>query len=91
MMIHDSMIISDWYIFLAQLEESVYEELTRLNTTKSVGSDGISGKVLKMTAVSTVPQLTALFNMSISTGKFPSEWKIGRIVPIPKGKQIINK
>ena len=28
-----------------------------------------------------------LFNMSISTGKFPSEWKVGTIVPIPKGKQ----
>ena len=26
-----------------------------------------------------------LFNLSITTGVFPSEWKTGRIVPIPKG------
>ena len=68
-------------------EEGVYEELTRLDVTKSVGSDGISGKMLKMTAISIAPQLTTLFNNSISTGRFPSDWKVGQIVPIPKGKQ----
>ena len=67
--------------------EGVYEELTSLDVTKSVGSDGISGKMLKMTAISIAPQLTTLFNLSISTGRFPSNWKVGRIVPIPKGKQ----
>ena len=46
-------------------EESVYEDLTRLNVTKSVGSDGISGKMLKMTAISIAPQLTTLFNIYI--------------------------
>jgi len=64
-------------------EEGVHEELTSLD----VGSDGISGKMLKMTAISIAPQLTTLFNISISTGRFPSDWKVGRIVPIPKGKQ----
>ena len=68
-------------------EEGVYEELTSLDVTKSVGSDGISGKMLKMTAISIAPQLTTLFNISISTGRCPSDWKVGRIVPIPKGKQ----
>ena len=29
--------------------------------------------------------VTEFFNLSISTGVFPSEWKTGRIVPIPKG------
>ena len=36
-------------------EEGVYEELTRLDVTKSVGSDGISGKMSKMTATSIAP------------------------------------
>ena len=58
--------------------------MIKLDVTKSVGSDGISGK---MTAISFAPQLTTLFNNSISTGRFPSDWKVGRIVPIPKGKQ----
>ena len=68
--------------------EGVYEELTRLDVTKSVGSDGISGK---MTAISIAPQLTTLFNNSISTGRFPSDWKVGRIVPIPKGSKTTNQ
>ena len=41
--------------------------------------------MLKFTADSITPSLTVLFNMSISTGVFPSEWKVGRIVPVPKG------
>ena len=41
--------------------------------------------MLKSTAVSITPSLTELFNMSISTGEIPSEWKTARIVPIPKG------
>ena len=28
--------------------------------------------------------LTELFNMSLTTGTFPSEWKLARVVPIPK-------
>ena len=67
-------------------EDSVFDLLAALDTSKSTGHDEISAKMLKYTAESITPSLTALFNLSISTGVFPSEWKIGRIIPIPKGK-----
>ena len=53
--------------------------------TGSTGSDGISPKMLKSTSLSIAPSLCRLFNLSISTGTFPTSWKLGRITPILKG------
>ena len=44
----------------------------------------MSAKMLKGTASSIVSSLTKLFNQSISQGTLPSDWKIARIVPMPK-------
>ena len=40
--------------------------------------------MLKATAYIIAPSLTKLFNLSLSNGVVPREWKMGRIVPIPK-------
>ena len=66
-------------------EESVWELLSELDTTKFTGHDGISSKMLKYTPLSITDQLHKLFNLSLSTGTFPSDWKLGRITAIPKG------
>ena len=66
-------------------EDAIYDLLTALDTTKSTGCDGISTKMLKFTADSITPTITTLFNLSISSGVFPTEWKMGRVVPVPKG------
>ena len=66
-------------------EDSIFDLLAALDTSKSTGHDDISAKMLKCTAESITPSLTELFNLSITTGVFPSEWKTGRIVPILKG------
>ena len=65
-------------------EEYVATVLLNLDVSKSTGVDGISAKMLKQTALSIAPSLTKLFNLSITTGCFPEDWKIVRIVPIPK-------
>ena len=41
--------------------------------------------MLKSTSSCIVKSLTNLFNKSLKSGKFPSDWKAARIVPIPKG------
>ena len=41
--------------------------------------------MLKSTAHSIAPALTKLFNKSVSSGRFPSTWKLSAVVPIPKG------
>jgi hypothetical protein len=70
---------------LLSTEESVFDLLATLDTTKSTVCDGISPKMLKFTASSVALLLSKLINLSISTGKFPKKWKLARVVPIPKG------
>lgn len=41
--------------------------------------------MLKVTALSIADSLHKLFNLSISTGTFPSDGKLAMITPIPKG------
>ena len=67
-------------------EDEVLELLLSIDTSKASGPDGISGKMLKHTAVSIAPVITKLFNLSIQTGVVPSAWKTSTVVPIPKGK-----
>ena len=66
-------------------EETTFTLLADLDATKSTGCDSVNAKMLKSTAESTASSLTTLFNLSISTDIFPTEWKTARIVPIPKG------
>ena len=58
--------------------------LNALDTTKACGPDGITGKMLKMTASSITHVLTKLFNLSIATDTVPTAWKTSTIVPVPK-------
>ena len=51
----------------------------------AAGSDGIPVRALKMTAPNIYRSLTHLFNESLSTGKFPSAWKITKVTPLFKG------
>ena len=64
--------------------EDVFEMLCTLDLSKASGPDGISGRMLKNTACSIAPALTKIFNLSISTGIVPDEWKLSHVVPIPK-------
>ena len=66
-------------------EETAFTLLADLDTSKSTGCDSVTAKMLKSTAESITSSLMTLFNLSISTGVFPTEWKTARIVPIPKG------
>ena len=65
-------------------EQEIFNLLNALDTNKASGPDGISGKMLKGTAISITPILTELFNLSITSGKIPSKWKLSSVVPIPK-------
>ena len=66
-------------------EEYVYNLICSLNVDKSSGPDGISVRMLKYMALSIVPSITRLFNLSIKSGTVPSIWKTAAVVPIPKG------
>ena len=64
--------------------EEVMGILLAIDTSKASGPDGISGIMLKSTALSIAPSVTKLLNLLISNGSIPHKWKISSVVPIPK-------
>ena len=64
--------------------EEVNKLLKSLDTTKATGPDGISSKMLKISADEIAPSVTALFNLSIRCNRPPKEWKRSNVVPVPK-------
>ena len=54
-------------------EDDILKMLLAVDTSKAPGPDGVSSWMLKATAHSTVPSLTQLFNISITTGKIPGK------------------
>ncbi len=65
-------------------EEDVALLLGAVDTSKSSGPDGISARMLKQTMHSAAPSVARLFNLSLSTGHVPLEWKCARVTPFPK-------
>ena len=65
-------------------EDEVTDLLLCLDPAKSTGPDKISAVMLRSTAAFIAPSLTKLFNLSIASGRFPTDWKCARITPIYK-------
>ena len=76
-----------YYNYICCTVKYVEHQLQKLDTSKANGPDGISAKMLKETARSIAPSVTKLFNLSLRTGCFPTDWKTSHVVPIPKSDQ----
>lgn len=72
--------------------DSVIDKIHKLNDDYSSGPDGFPAIVLKKCFQSLAHPLTALFQLSISSGIFPKIWKESFIIPIHKkgGKSDIS-
>ena len=82
--IKDSSICADSFSSLVFSEAEVYNALVSLDPNKATGIDGIGPKILKYCALSLFHPLCHLFNLSLSSGTIPSEWKIHLITPVYK-------
>ena len=60
----------------------VYDVLRSLKPRKAPGADDIPPLLLKECARGISPSLSALFNLSFTTGKVPVEWKQGLVIPV---------
>ena len=69
---------------LLYCEEEVTLLLSKIDSSKSSGPDGISGQMLKLTAYSSAPAITHFFNLSLTSGCVPKEWKCAWVSPVPK-------
>ena len=74
----------------AQLHEisfdslEVYEVLCKLDITKAMGIDNLHPHLLKLCTPTIYEPVTSLFNSIIKTQLIPEEWKIHKIIPVPK-------
>lgn len=59
-------------------------ELKRLKTSKSTGPDGLPARILVECATEIHSSVCELFNLSLSSGKFITEWKDANISPVFK-------
>ncbi len=75
-------------LFKEVSETEILRFLSNLTISKASGLDQISAKVLKIAAPSIAPSLTLIFNQSIRTGIFPSDWKVARVTPIYKSGEM---
>lgn len=59
--------------------------LRSLDVNKATEMDGISGKILRMTAPAISRSLMSLYNFSLGTGQIANEWKLAKVTPVLKG------
>ena len=64
--------------------DTVYRKIMKLKPKKAAGLDGIPQKLVKDSAIIITPFLNHIFNISLSEGKFPDDWKKARVSPILK-------
>ena len=75
------------YMFKINNKE-VRKQINDLDTKKSSGHDGFTAKFLKICLPIIEQPLTDIFNLSISSGEYPQNFKIAKCIPIyKKGKK----
>ena len=75
--------------------EAVHPDLVEkiigsLSNTSSCGVDTIDSSILKMSKTFLVPAITHIINLSIETETFPTEWKVAKVIPLHKKKDVLN-
>lgn len=84
MVLHSDVVNPDLLMDVSTSNIKVKDILSRLDTNKATGVDGISARILKECAQELSPPLTLLFNLSSSSRKVPSLWKKANVTPVYK-------
>ena len=66
------------------LRQEVEALIRKINISKSSGIELLSSRILKDSFLVLSNKLTYLFNLSIQSSTFPSQWKKALVIPIPK-------
>ena len=66
--------------------EEVDKVIRSLKNSKACGFDNLDTYILKLTRNFIVPSVCHIVNLSIQTKKFPTKWKVAKIIPLYKGK-----
>ena len=74
------------FILKPTTTSKVYRLPNTLSEAKATGLDNISSKLIKISADIITAFMTDIFNVAITTGIFPDEWKIARVTPVFKSR-----
>ena len=66
--------------------EQVDKIIRDLKNSKASGMDNLDTYILKLTRKTIVPSVCHILNLSLQTNKFPTKWKLAKVVPLYKGK-----
>ena len=66
--------------------EDVDKVIRGLKNSKASGLDNLDTYIVKLTRNVILPSVCHIVNLSIQTNKFPTKWKIAKVVPLYKGK-----
>ena len=73
------------FSFKAVSEKDGTNVRMKMKTSHGSGCDGIASFFIKIALPFISGSLCNLFNLSLSSGKFPTDWKIARVVVSPRG------
>ena len=60
--------------------------ISNLKNSRASGVDFIDTYIIKLIKPDIVPAICHIVNLSIQTSRFPTKWKIAKIIPLYKGK-----
>ena len=83
-MVPDFGIGSNHFHFVPVTVEAVLDGLKSLVVAKASGPDGLAARILKLAAPMIAGSLTTLFNVCLTEGVFPDDWKLANVYPVFK-------
>ena len=66
------------------IEDEIIKIIGKFDKNKSAGHDGIGNLIVKRVANEIARPLSAIFNLSLTTGIFPDQLKVAKVIPIYK-------
>ena len=66
--------------------DQVAKIISSLKNSKASGMDMLDTSIIKLVKEDITPAVCHIVNLSIQTNKFPTKWKIAKIIPLYKGK-----
>ena len=65
--------------------------ISKLSNSHAFGRDKLDAVIIKIAAPVITPVITHIINLSLGTATFPPKWKLARVLPILKGKDLDDK
>ena len=66
--------------------DQIEKIISSLKNSKACGVDNVDTYILKLIKADIVPAVCHIVNLSLQSNKFPTKWKIAKVIPLYKGK-----